>query len=198
MRRVLVVGDPSGANEVLPDNLTHGELEHIFELQTKLSRAREPGAYDEVVRADDPEGLLVAVSAVARRSVIDVLDIADHGRPGLMRIGKHALFETDTNRTDLTGAEVLGSLAALVAEGGCIRLLGCRTAAFEDGRALLRRMARATGNRSRVYGTIGRVQLVHFHAPGFLGANNLLFSSEAAIDYPAPTDEDREHNLNLV
>jgi hypothetical protein len=195
MTRILVVGDRSGVGAELPHNLTHGELQEIFKLQQGYTSRHEIGSYSHVICLDKPETLVPSIVAIVRnsRETIDVLDIADHGRPGAMRLGKSILFEF--HDTLVTGIEIIKALSPLISIGGSIRLLGCNTALDDRGRGLLTRLAAVASFTFKVYGTIDRVRPVNFRDPGFLGSNNVLFSSEAAVDHFAPSAGERETNL---
>jgi hypothetical protein len=195
MLSIVVVGDRTDAQRELPDNPSRDKLQEIFERQRQYTANHEIGSYSHVLSCSGVDSLVGSIVKIVRscHETVDVLDIFDHARPGLVLLGKDTLFEFKELRLD--GVEIMEVLSLLVSFGGSVRLLGCNTALEDDGRCLLTRAAAASDFSLRVYGTIDRIGPAEFRKPGFSGSTDLLFSSEAAIDRAAPSSEERRVNL---
>lgn len=195
MLSILVIGDRRDVQQELPGNLSHDKLQEIFRWQLQYTEKREAGSYSHVISCHTVDELISSVVKLVRNChhTVDLLDIVDHGGPGLMRLGKDVLFEFKDGQ--LAGLEVMQALSLLVSIDGRLRLLGCNTALEDNGRGLLTRTAAVSNFSLRMYGMIDRIKQAEFRYAGFSGAADLLFSSEAAIDHPAPSLADRGTNL---
>jgi hypothetical protein len=177
-----------------PDgNLNVAGLRVMHGAQAVKSAAQ--AGYSAVVLCRTPWELVDTVADRGRRlGPIDRLDIVAHGAPGLQKIGNDVLFQA--NEKDLLfGGDVVLRLLPALAANARVRLLGCRTATERPGRTLLVKLAQQFGGEVIVYGTIDRVSPEHFETGDFSQVQELLFSSDAAIDRDAPTADERRTNL---
>ncbi|CAN5268904.1 hypothetical protein BH11MYX1_BH11MYX1_12320 [soil metagenome] len=163
-----------------------------FDMETVAARV------PQAVRCRSPRELIEVVdAAVARRGLLDILDLFDHGTPGLQAMGDAVLFASDLDPdSDLENVEIARPLGRYLKPFGYVRLLGCRTAlesTTRSGRLLLIKLARALGAHRVVFGTNDTIYQTAFDEEGFLTTQELrfLFSSLAAIDGPAPEIEAR-------
>jgi hypothetical protein len=180
------------------DNLSAAHLRAIHDSEFQLTEAPEAShAYSGVAYGQGADDLVKTVGLFyEQRGPIDLLDILDHGRSGVMELGEETLFRCKDKELTV-GAGVPGQLLPFLAPQARLRLLGCRTALEQDGRFLLVRLAQALHWKVVVYGTIERILPGHFEDGVFSQAQDLLYSSEAAIDDCAPTVLERQQHLRL-
>lgn len=169
----------------------------------------------QVRRCDHPFELPAIVEAVAQQyGRIGVLDLYDHAAPGQQHLGSDVWLSSDADpRSPLHGAGLVLDLRDSLSDLAQVRLLGCRTALTQDpppgpqasgapgsGRLLLVKAARLLGGRRVVLGTIAAIEDEHFGPLGFRRELelDLLFSSLAALDGPAPTATDRVRHLAAI
>jgi hypothetical protein len=90
---------------------------------------------------NDPSTMVDAVNAAANGAPLCDLTVEDHGSPGRQQMGKGVL-----TAEALQDPEMLAKIQELqFAPGAKIELGGCSTGYGEEGEALLRQMAIATG-----------------------------------------------------
>lgn len=188
-----------------PDSTTA----EIFEQFHRFALGRSP--LFVLRRCGGVEDLKAAVKEVTEAGErIEILDIIDHAGPGRQYIGEEVLFDGgDDVCAPLHGAAVAAAISEQLTETCHVRLLGCATAAgaasaegnaFGRGRLLLFKLARELGRRRIVFGTLRPTHVLDFTASSLeprLEAE-ILFSSLAAIDGPAPDKERRLSNWGLI
>jgi len=127
--------------------------------KTAYRRAKEVPDEFYVRTCPTPNQLLNVVREVVLLSgqPVGTLDIFGHGGPGFQKLGKKVLFGAiDTPEGDklITGKLIAERLQPFLAKDARVRLLGCKTARKEDGRALLRALQNQLGSGVIVHGTI--------------------------------------------
>jgi Domain of unknown function (DUF4347) len=176
---VLLIGQKTGVSTVLDPSSDHKY------------------GYTSVAACHNRDELYKAIVVRASTSPIDTLDVFDHGANGVIAIGDDILvdFSDPERMPDVTLFE---QIAGYLDPRAHIRLLGCNTAVGPAGRNLLLALSAALGAERLVFGTIERVLPEQFSEAGFLLSNELLYSSRAALDYPAPTAKMRQHSIVLL
>ncbi len=155
-----------------------------------------------LARCRDESDLLKAVAHHGRsESRIDILDIFDHGGPGVQNLGGDVLFSSDGSRSSkLVGESAAINMRPHLSDVAQIRLLGCLTTGGDGvkGRFLLLKLARALGGNRVVFGTIEKIDHKSFGPDGFPPEMNdsFLFSSFAALDGLAPDSGTRVDHIN--
>jgi hypothetical protein len=182
------LGDPSCEGVIdtnLPDgNLTQTGLTSIR--TTCTAHAGSRAGYDAVVSCANVQEFLTAVTTAGKGSgPISLLDIVGHGAGGLQKVGSERLLEA-SERAIAIGGDLPSKLLPHLAQHARIRLLGCNTGRDLPGRILLAKLGLLFRGAVTVYGTIDRVIPAHFESGEFSQAQELLFSSEAALDRMAP------------
>lgn len=164
-----------------------------------------------LARAGSLVEFLAAVAQLRNRyGLLDLLDVIDHGRPGVQMIGRDVLFASDADfcsplRGQLSACAIAGHLSPFAH----VRLLGCVVATDDDadattpaaGRLVLYKTARALGERRTVFGTLRPTNSGDFADVGYLLPtleNEILFSSLAALDGDPPSHKVRRPALGWL
>jgi hypothetical protein len=138
---------------------------------------------------------------------IEELDLYDHGGNGHIHLGDPMLFDarvpppaTGTAAAPVAapptltvGADIAREIAPLLTDDARVYLLGCYTAAGDEGRALLLALQALFGKARVVYGSIMPLNLPDFNAHGIIKdfADSALFSSLDAAKSAPPTEAER-------
>jgi hypothetical protein len=135
----------------------------------ELDLVREQvAAFDTV---DDLEGLCATLRHyVLLRAHVEVLDLIGHSRsPGFVVIGSWVIDDSPQTAAsfDLLLNPLLRPLGVRT-----IRLLGCSTAATQQSRRAIRRVAQATG--CNVFGTRRYLSRNDYGATGFISTSTLV------------------------
>jgi hypothetical protein len=208
MIKVIILSQPADApaiahaagidaeDALLPDgNLSLVGLRRIHaRLTDNMSAIR----YTQVATCRSVDRLIEIVETLFNElGPIDLLEIVGHGAEGLQKIGDEVLFAAD--RTHLTtGDATVDRLRGCLAANGRLRLLGCMTGCGETGRMMLGALGLRFGIEQTVYGTIERVNPSDFETGEFSQVQELLFSSESAVDHTAPDATSRTRNLQSL
>jgi hypothetical protein len=187
---VFAVGDPD-------DPL----LTHAFGAAAETPELRK-------VRASESGELVSKLQSVvaSERRLIDVLDLFDHGNPGVQYFGRRVsgerpvLFRSDhLYSTPLQGLPP-DALKDVLSTHAVVRLLGCETggtsnpslavSAGRAGRALILKVAHRLGGQRTVMATVVPVVGPMFGSHGLLDgpARESLLSSHACWDNDPPTN----------
>lgn len=190
---VLVVGDPG-----------EGFMTRVFDAVDAAGPDRRK------LRVTSPDDLVAKLTSLVERERrrVDVLDIFDHGNPGVQFLGaptgttRPVLFASDhVFANPLKGLDA-ARLRPLLARHALVRLLGCEiggtdnpsiaVSAGQAGRALVLKLAHALGEQREVLATLVPVGERMFDAAGFRDGpgRELLYSSHAAFDGDPPADRD--------
>ncbi len=143
---------------------------------------------------------------------IDVLDILDHGNPGVQFLGRNQnersiLFGTGPDMTTpLDLPPRFDELKKLLSRFAIVRLLGCDVGGTPNtavglniaGRALALKLAAALGEQRQVLLTLAAIRPTFFDENGFKDGPMFesMFSANAALDGPAPPN--RSDNLRTL
>lgn len=209
MIKVIILSQPADAPTIAaaagidegtcyPDgNLNPTGLRKIH-AQLACTTAAHGAGYTAVVICTSVSALVEVVHRLcAKLGPIDLLDIVGHGAAGLQKIGDEVLFEADTMQLT-TGSALVAQLRVCLAPHARLRLLGCKTACGGSGRVLLGALGLQFGVERTVYGTIERVTPSDFDTGEFSQVQELLFSSEAAVDHEAPDATTRTQSLQTL
>jgi len=164
------------------------------EMEQAAALAQETENF-RVRRCPSPSELIPTVREVVAitKQKIDVLDLYGHGSPGRQRMGREILFDRDR-----TGLDIAEALRPFLTADARVRLLGCRTGLYEEGRTLLKSLHAAFGGTAIVQGTLKRVlSRRDIDAGGFLPDREdmWLFSSTDAQRREAPSEPARIREL---
>lgn len=183
-------------------------LRQVFESAVETAELRK-------IQADSPEELVKGlVQLVDReRRKIDVLDIFDHGNPGVQHFGRPiegkrpVLFRSDDQfASPLEGDP--SKLHSVLSRHAIVRFLGCETggtgnpslavSAGRRGRALVLKVAHLLSEQREVLATLVPVVGPMFGPHGFLDgpAREVMFTSHSAWDDDPPAD--RSANIRAL
>jgi hypothetical protein len=195
MNTVLIVGlkrPETGLLKLIDGNMTPKQL-HLVRTRSASTDVTNPYRFSEYCQG--VEDLVKTVRLIHRISgPIDLLDLVDHGAPGVIDLGDDVLFEW-RGGTLTVGAATARRLTPYLAPRGCVRLLGCETARDVAGRELLVTLAKHFPDGMQLYGTIDRVVREHFKRGIFRPDDEFLYSADAAVDAVAPSLAVRVDNI---
>lgn len=148
----------------------------------------EPEQRFFVERCASPDEVVPTARRLAREGMIDVVDLVDHGDPGIFRMGTGVLFDASG-----AGRHIARWLRPLLTPNARVRLLACRCAVGEEGQRLLLMLQRELGEGIAVHGALRQIDLGQFGPRGFkkLHEERFLFSATEAAARVAPSPEER-------